>query len=502
MVNVSDKFKTLSMQNGRQISCKIIAGGETFLDDRLIEFDFDDVIHPNWYTIGSTCSNRFAFSVRYSGELEVHDEVRPYISFDGEEWCPLGVFFVARRYVRGNYASIICYDRMYSLEMEYVPRVTAPTTVKAILNDINENYGVQYERGISDEYKVETVPVGATVRDVLGFVSGIVCANMKYNREGKLVLRKYSQMDKFYLSVNNCMDYSRNMSSTKISRLVVDTGNTSYEVGSGGELSTLELYNPLLTQPRAKQLLLLFSVMIFYSADIELQGLPFLESGDHIFLLDENNNSFPIAISEIEFHYDGGLTARLYSRTRSYTDAAIHQDDLNEALERIRASLGNICLKSVNSADISVSSEEVRAASFEFETRVSGTFAQTDLNFTLYGAGTAEIKAYVNGELVRESLHETDGSKELVHFYFVAENLPKGSNTVYVVIRAESGEMSIKSGGLVATLVCRGAAGGNEKVRDRLTVSEKLQKAGLTSAVFGIRSFDGNIDAVLTENQQ
>ncbi len=472
MVNVSEKFKALAMDNGREVSCKIVAGNVTYLDDKLIDFDFDDVIHPNWYTIGTTCANRFSFSVRYSNELSVQDEVRPYISFDGEEWCPLGVFYVARRYVRGNYASIICYDRMYSLETEYVPKVSAPTNVKAMLEDICENYGIECAEGVS-EYAVEVVPTGETVRDMLGYIAGIACGNAKFDREGKLRIKRYSQTDKFMLPAKNCMDYSRYMTETEIKHLVIDTGEETIEAGSGGDIVTLELYNPLFTQRRAENIITIFQVMRFYGADIEMQGLPFLEAGDHIYMIGEDETLYPIAISEIEYHYDGGLTARLYSRTRSYTDAIPHQDDLTAALEQIKASLGNICLKGENSEDIVLTADGEQIANFEFKTRISGLFAQVDLNFTIDGAGTAELRAYVNGKLVRDVFHETEGEKELIHFYFMAENLPKGENIVYVSIRSINGNMTIKSGELVSTLVCRGGAGGrDEKLRDREMMSD------------------------------
>ena len=483
MVNVSDNFLELAHQNGRQVSCKIVAGEETFLDDRIIEFDFDDVIHPNWFTIGTSCSNRFAFSVRYSGELEVHDEVRPYISFDGEEWCPLGVFYVARRYVRGNYASIICYDRMYSLEMEYVPTVSVPTTVNDILDDICEQYGFVCAEKVVHTYKVEKIPTGTTVRDILGYIAGTGYSNAKFDREGNLRMKRYSHMDEYYISGKNCMDYSRDMSSMHITRMIVDTGDEVLETGKGGEIATLEFYNPFMNQNLINAIVAIFGAIRFYGADIKMQGMPFLESGDSIFLRENERDIYAIAVSEIEMHYDGGLTARLYSRTRSYTDAALHQDDLVSALEQIRASLGNICLKNVNSEDISISSEGVSAARFEFDTRVSGTFAQADLNFTLDGVGAIKILAYVNNKLVRECIHETEGAKELIHFYFLAENLPKGNNVVSVTIKAVSGEMSIKSGGLTATLVCRGAAGGTEKIRDRQLLSDKAPCAALCTGL-------------------
>ncbi len=474
MVKVSDKFKQLSTSNGREVWCKIAAGNEIFLDDRIVEFDFDDVIHPNWYTIGSTCSNRFAFSVRYSGELEVHDTVRPYISFDGEEWCPLGVFYVARRYVRGNYASIICYDKMYSLEMEYVPRITAPTDVMKILNDICENYGLELSHSIFD-FKVSEIPLGVTVRDMIGYIAGVASGNAKFDREGKLDVRIYSQMDNCDITDENCMDYSRTMSSSKIEHIIVDTGKEIIEEGKGGELITLQVYNPFMTKNYAINFITKFALMSFYGADILMQGLPYLESGDHVFFRDPQKKYYPIAVSEIEFHYDGAFTARLYSKIRTYTDAAEHQDDLSTVLEQLKSSLGNICLKNVNGEDIVLSSEETTVADFNFTTRASGTFAQTDINFTLGSISAVGIRAYVNGALVRETVHKCEHKDDLVHFYFLAQDLPKGNNEVYVTMRAIDGEMTIKSGALEATLVCRGAAGGEEKVRDREVLSENIE---------------------------
>lgn len=474
MVKVSDKFIQLSKSNGREVWCKIAAGNEVFLDDRIVEFDLDDVIHPNWYTIGSTCSNRFAFSVRYSGELEVHDEVRPYISFDGEEWCPLGVFYVARRYVRGNYASIICYDKMYSLEMEYIPRITAPTDVMELLKDICENYGLELSHDIY-RYEVSEIPLGVTVRDMLGYIAGVACGNVKFDREGKLNVRIYSQMNNFIITDQNCMDYSRTMSRAKIEHIIADNGKEIIEEGKGGELITLRVYNPFMTKNYAINFIGVFSMMSFYGADIQMQGLPYLESGDHVFFMDTQKNVYPIAVSEIEFHYDGAFTARLYSKIRTYTDAAEHQDDLSTVLEQLRSSLGNICLKNVNSEDIILSSEETTIADFKFTTRASGTFAQTDINFTLGSVAAVGIRAYVNGELVRETVHKCEHEDDLVHFYFLVQDLPRGNNEIYVTLRATDGEMTIKSGALEATLVCRGAAGGNEKVHDREVIQDKTE---------------------------
>ena len=127
MITVSDKFKALAQDNGRRVWCRITVGSEVFLDDRITEMSFDDVIHPDWFTVGTTCANRLHFTARYSGELTSGAEVRAEVSFDGEEWCQLGVFYISRRYVRGNYVSVTAYDRMYSLDTSYSWKGELPT---------------------------------------------------------------------------------------------------------------------------------------------------------------------------------------------------------------------------------------------------------------------------------------------------------------------------------------------------------------------------------------
>lgn len=492
MVEVSEKYMELAQESGRHVYCKIIAGNETFLDDRILEFDFDDVCHPDWYTIGTTCSNRFSFSVKYAGELEVNDVVMPYVSFDNEEWCPLGIFYVARRYVRGNYASIICYDKFYSLDVEYFPSVQLPTTTDVILKDVCSMAGITCEK-FGHAYSVEKIPEGCTLRDMIGYIAAMNRSVAKLDRSGALVMKAYTQMNFFFLYEKNCMDFSRNMSYSRITALKVDTGDEILEGGSGGELATLELYNPFMTQKRVDDMIMEFAPFRFYGADIVMQGMPFLESGDYIFFYENDRMFYPIAIGEIEYHYDGALTATLHSKNKSYTDAAVHQNDLDAALEEIRAQLGNIYLKQTNEQALSLNTEPLTVADFEFNTKVKNTFAQIDANFTIDASSgrTLNIDLYVNGEKVsRTAVHISSGSREMLHFYYLADKLPKGKNHIEVKFSLASGTALIAKQQLIATLVGKGMAGGNSDINDRASFFEKLGtyniKAGAQIVLAGI----------------
>ncbi|MGN1120602.1 MAG: hypothetical protein ACI4Q4_09605 [Oscillospiraceae bacterium] len=475
MVEVSEKFRALAQSAGRHVFCRIEAGNEVFLDDRILEFDFDDVVHPDWFTLGTTCANRFAFSVRYDGELNVRDTVRPFISFDGEEWCPLGVFFVARRYVRGKNASIICYDEMYSLDMEYSSELSFPSDTVTVLKDICDSCGISCE-DFGEEYTVAEIPEGCTVRDMIGYIAGMNRACAKLDRSGALVFKKHG-VSSFVLSERNCWSVQRNMGRSAITCLKADTGGETLMSGDGADISTIEMYNPLMTQARLDALYALLRPFSFYGADVEMQGMPFLEAGESI-EIQEGAMLYPLVISEIEYHYDGGLSAVLYSKNKSYPDSAVYTDDLKKALEELRGMLGASCLSVHNDEQLAISEEPVTAAEFVLET-AGETFAQVDVNFTVdnFTADFIVIKAYVNGTQAQHSgvqyFGGAEGARQLLHFYFLAQGLPAGSNTISVTIQTVSGSAYILPNMLLATAVWHGGKQGASP-RDRVNFSESL----------------------------
>lgn len=496
MLSVSEDFLRLAQSSGRHVFCRIEAGTEVFLDDRILEFDFDDVVHPDWVTIGATCANRFSFSVRYDGELYVRDVVKPFISFDGEEWCPLGVFFVARRYVRGNYASITCYDQMYSLDMEYKSELSFPADTAAVLSEICARYGIECgEQGGS--YQVDKIPDGCTVRDMIGYIAGLKRANAKMDRNGALVFKTLTGVASFMLYDKNCWSIQRNMAASVITCLKAGTENGELVSGDGAEISTVEFYNPLMTKDRLDQIYHQLRPLSFYGADIEMQGMPFIESGDAI-QLHEGKLLYHLMVSEVEYHYDGGLSARLYSKNRSYSDAVVHTDDLKAAIEELRNMLRAFCFKQMNDEQISVSETEQTAAEFEFETTANG-FAQLDVNATVDGftADSLIIRAYVNGIAAAHTavqLLGESGNRQVVHYCWLAENLPIGKNRITVTLQTKSGNAYIMPSMLLATLVGHGGISGTG-VRDRLSFSEKIEGVPMSDMMFGLQGMDCSLSA-------
>lgn len=329
-------FMELAQANGRNISCRIDVGESSYYDDRILKFDFDDITHPDWFTIGTTCSNEFSFAVADYEEPAIHETVRPYIRFDRSEWFPLGVFYIARRYFRGKYASFVCYDKMYELDVEFTheyPPLTY-TTAAETLGFVCEEAGLTFV-GTCVEHAMYVPEKPVTLRQLIGYIAGLNCGCAKIDRNGYLMFVSYSRMPTEKISAKNCFKITRNITRAGIGGLRVNTGNATLRYGSHTGLSLVDLYNPFMRQDTVNRIGKQLDSLYFYGAEIEMQGLPFLNSGELIQLEDTDGNLTPIAMSEIKYHYDGALTAKLYSKNKSNSDTVVHRQEFEDALAEL-----------------------------------------------------------------------------------------------------------------------------------------------------------------------
>ncbi len=469
MVSVSDRFMELAQQNGRKVWCRIVADGVEFLDDSLIEMSFDDVVHPDWFTIGTTCANRLHFIAKYGGELSSGAEVTAFISFDGEEWCQLGVFYISRRYVRGDIVNVTAYDRMYSLDNAFSYKGELPVGSDVLLQQICSDNGI-----LCDDpgypFSIEKIPEDSTVRDVIGYIAGINRACAKMDRHGRLVLKTPQHVD-FNILDKSCWSVQRNMVRSVVTCMKVNTGEGELTAGGGAEISTLELYDPFMTQAILDNIYSMFKPFSFYGAELEMQGLPFLEAGDMVYFLD-GDMLYPIVISEIEYTYNGGLSAKLSSKNRVDDDDGGELEDL---LERLLHMKDAVYYKRENPGQIALTSSPQIIADFEFET-TEDCFAQLDVNFTLRNsnADLVTLTVNVNGREVPRSFIQSLGSgDELIHLYHLVDKLPAGKNRVYVTAGTRTGSSYIAVGDMQATLVGHGIYGNSGSQRDKVSFYEK-----------------------------
>lgn len=332
-----ESFKQLASDNGRQISCKIQAGNEVYYDGRILKFDFTDVTHGDYFTIGTACSNEFSFTVTDYSEHALHTTVSAYISFDGgEQWFKLGVFYIAKRYFRGNYATFVCYDKMSDLNVPLSGSVQSSVSTRAdtLLAEVCRQGGITFS-GTCESFSTYLPHPSTTLREIIGYIAALHCACAKFDRNGKLVFIKISEMPTEILHAKNCIKIRRYITRAEINGLRSTNDLDTLRWGNRERFTTLEIYNPFMTQGVLNSIGEQLSGLYFYGAEVEMQGLPFLEAGRFILLEDADGSLTPIVISEIKYHYDGGLTAKLFSRNKEDADPEVKRSEFEKTVADI-----------------------------------------------------------------------------------------------------------------------------------------------------------------------
>lgn len=336
----TEEFKRLASENGRSVSCKIEVGGETYYDNRILKFDFTDVTHGDYFTIGTTCSNEFSFTVVDYVEPALYTAVRPYISFDGGgAWFGLGVFFVARRLFRGRYATLVCYDKMNDLKEPLSGNVQGSVSSRAdtLLAEVCRQGGITFS-GICESFTTYLPHPRTTLREIIGYIAALHCACAKFDKNGNLVFIKYSEYSEIsaeILRAKNCMKIRRYITRAEVKGLRSTNDLDTLRWGGTERFTTLEIFNPFMTQAVLNSIGEKLSRLYFYGAEVEMQGLPYLEAGHFIRLEDTDGSLTPIVISEIKYHYDGGLTATLVSKNKADTDPGVSKSEFERAVADI-----------------------------------------------------------------------------------------------------------------------------------------------------------------------
>ncbi len=339
-----EQFKQLATENGRMVSCKIEVGSETYYDNRILKFDFTDVTHGDYFTIGTACSNELSFTVVDYVEPALNTKVRAYISFNNSgQWFQLGLFYVARRLFRGRYATLVCYDKMNDLNVPLVGNVQSSVSSRAdtLLAEVCRQGGITFS-GTCESFVTYLPHPSTTLREIIGYIAALHCACAKFDRSGNLVFIKYSEMPTEILHAKNCMKIKRYITRAEIKGLRSTNDLDTLRWGGTERFTTLELYNPFMTQAVLNSLGAKLGELYFYGAEVEMQGLPYLEAGHFIQLEDTDGSLTPIVISEIKYHYDGGLTATLFSKNKEDSDPGVSKSEFEKTVADIREAVNKL----------------------------------------------------------------------------------------------------------------------------------------------------------------
>lgn len=370
MVEISEKYKELATAGGRLPFCVIKAGDKTFFDDSIKSFQFQDVVFSEELTFGTACSNRFHFELNTTENIPLSAEIRPYIGFgeysEEAELCPLGVFYISKRYRRRSSFSITCYDRMYRLEDEYRSELNFPADSKEILREICEKYSLEFE-GEAESYTCPMPQSGETVRNILGYLAGLDGANAVFDRRGKLCFRQMKD-EGFTVTRSSYTDLDIKLDPITVEKIVVKNDEQAIVKGDGSKLGTYEIYNPFASERTASIIFNTFVGFSYYGLELDMQGLPFLEAGDIITVQNDGDDGlFNAVIGELDFTYDGSFWCRLVSRSKNPVQDSADRKAEEEIVQQVSQELRTVYYNYRSERDLVLGNTLTSLASIDIE---------------------------------------------------------------------------------------------------------------------------------------
>lgn len=312
MYNVSDNFNTLASSNNRTVSCKITINGTDIDPELIVNLNFKEASSSESnISLGEAISNVIELKI-YKTDIQLKGaEIKPYISFDGEEYCPLGVFYASEISKDKTYINITAYDKMAFLNEKYVPTVTFPCSGYTVIKDIATQYGFKFIISEWSYQQIENYNTECTVREMIGYIAGLGGCNAKFNRAGLLQLKFYTYNgitleDEVFLDGQS--DTAEDV--YVIRALVSGSGDNELKIGDG---KAITFANPFITNDHLSYIYNKYLPFAYNATKVKYRGNPAIEIGDIVYVNDVDGNFYMIPVMSQEFEFNGGLSATIES---------------------------------------------------------------------------------------------------------------------------------------------------------------------------------------------
>ena len=314
MYNVSDGFKSAIESTSRLMSCKAYLNGVEVAVDKILKLEIEDNINNgDYFTIGEVPSKSLSIEMIGVNGVEEGAEIIPHIgveiALNQFEYVPCGVFYVDSVSINKDKVSATCYDKMLSLDDEYIPSITIPVTLSEIMNDICRQKEIEFE-GQLPSVTVNKSIKGYSYREMVGFIASFCGGNAKFNRFGKLVIQRYVKTSKV-ITPDVCASFEHK-DVYSVSAIACKFGDVANTRGDSSA-NCVNFTNPFVDDTNIDSIFNLLKGLTFTAASFKYKGDPSVDSGDLITINDIKGNSHVVLVSTQDFKFSGGLTSEIAS---------------------------------------------------------------------------------------------------------------------------------------------------------------------------------------------
>ena len=327
MYSTSQKFKDYITSSNREFEVRAIIDGVVYGSDEVVEFTIDDMITgSDELTLGTVIPAKLSIKIKTTSSISTNAKIAPQIRLNGPdgytEWIPMGEFCIDSRQYQNGVWTFNCVDKLITTEQPYVSNLTYPVAMSDVFEEILGILGIESDVVINSTFQMPYKDESISIRDMLSCIASAHGANVKLNREGKLIFVPLSPSSPVAtITASNYIRAEQTNPQKVYTKLEVvhNAEGETLSRGTGSEDNTLKFENRFMFIEQ-NQFNYAFSVMNGFSYvpySMSWTGRPDLDVGDtiKIVLLDGTETTSILAVNKISFK--GGLLQQSSAPSKS-----------------------------------------------------------------------------------------------------------------------------------------------------------------------------------------
>ncbi|HQE49841.1 MAG TPA: hypothetical protein PKV93_10895 [Fervidobacterium sp.] len=327
MYSTSQKYKNYITSSNREFEVRAIIGEVIYDSDEVVEFTIDDMITgSDELTLGTVIPAKLSIKLKTTDTISTNAKIAPQIRLNGPdgytEWIPMGEFYIDSRQYQNGVWTFSCVDKLITTEQPYVSNLTYPVAMSDVFEEILDILGIESDVVINSTFQIPYKDESISIRDMLSCIASAHGANVKMNREGKLIFVPLSPSSPVAtITASNYIRAEQTNPQKVYTKLEVvhNAEGETLSRGTGSEDNTLKFENRFMFIEQS-QFDNAFSVMNGFSYvpySMTWTGRLDLDVGDaiKIVLLDSTEITSIIAVNKISFK--GGLLQQSSAPSKS-----------------------------------------------------------------------------------------------------------------------------------------------------------------------------------------
>lgn len=312
MLNVTQEYLEAINSLNRAITTRVTFNGTVAIEDDIIHAKVDERGQSTEHIlIGDLCSN--SATVKFVMPSEVIPLENGYFTLEhgvlvGEEYqyVDLGTYYISQiETVEGsNKYTVTGYDKSTRLNMDYVPTITLPSNVEAIVRDVCTQCNIS----LDGEFAFPTIEINtiyeATCKDTIRYMAGLMGKNAKINRNGDLTFYWYTDVGYQISQDAQYMSGFKLSTDEDIKILSLTSGSEDNAIVSGDGRG-ITFVNPYVTQELLDIILESVTGFTYTPSTTQYRGNPAIEIGDVVSIEDKNGNYHNVIVGEHEIILTG-----------------------------------------------------------------------------------------------------------------------------------------------------------------------------------------------------